>query len=275
MTQTVFEPRTRTGPGFAQGYETFALSPPEVATPEGQGWVAAAGAIYSTASDLAKWDLALMSGKVLAPESYALMTTPRTLADGSSSGYGCGLAVSTRNDTTVLSHGGAVWGFRAVNTMIPASRSAVIVLSNFGASDAMNALSTALLSPLLPPKPVAEKVGASPKATSPETSAVPSIKGPPAAEAARLMFLSLQAGTVDRAKLGEEFGHFLTDEKIRGAATRLKVFGELSQIQVESLRERGGMEVARVRFVFRKGALKGLMYRRPDGKIEEFLVMKD
>jgi len=31
---------------------------------EAKGWLGSAGAVYSTASDLAAWDLALVSGKV-------------------------------------------------------------------------------------------------------------------------------------------------------------------------------------------------------------------
>jgi len=62
---------------------------------------------------------------------------------------------------------------------------------------------------------------------------------------------------------------------VRGASARLKPFGEPTKVEVESTNERGGMEVARVRFAFARGALKGLMYRTPDGKIEQFFVNKE
>ena len=259
MTHTVFEPRVSPGASFAQGYVTFALGPPEIPTPEGPGWIGAAGAIYSTPSDLATWDLALVGGKVLKPESFKLMTTPRKLADGSSAGYGCGLSVSTRNGTTVLSHNGAVAGFYALNTMIPATRSAVVLFSNLDSYDAVNAVYRRLMASLLPP---------------PEPAG-PVIAGPPAAEAARLMFRSLQQGQVDRALLGEEYSYFLTDAKIRSAAARLKPYAEPTKVEVESVSERGGMEVARTRLIFASGMLKGLMYRTPDGKIQQFFVLKE
>ena len=76
MEHTTYEPDAA-GVRFAEGYSSFALSGPEPAVPEGKGWVSAAGAIFSTGSDLVRWDLALMSGKVLKPESYKLMTSPR------------------------------------------------------------------------------------------------------------------------------------------------------------------------------------------------------
>jgi len=60
-------------------YATFALSEPEVVGPEAGGWLGGAGGIYSTPGDLARWDLALIGGKVLKPESYALLTASRSL----------------------------------------------------------------------------------------------------------------------------------------------------------------------------------------------------
>jgi D-alanyl-D-alanine carboxypeptidase len=273
MEHTAYEPKVPTA-GFAQGYVTFALSPPEVPIPEGPGWVAAAGAIYSTPTDLAKWDLALVTGKVLKPASFTLMTTPRKLSDGKLSNYGCGLSISSRNDLKVLSHNGAVAGFYALNTTVPSSRSAAILLSNLDDYDTVNAIYARMVRMIVPPAPAVPPPAAV-KPTPPEKPYVPAIKGPPAPEACRLMLLALEAGRVDRKQLSDEFNYFLTDEKIRGAAVRLKPFGEPTKVEVESVNERGGMEVARVRFVFAKGALKGLMYRMPDGKIEQFFVNKE
>ena len=54
----------------------------EPALREAAGWIHAAGGLYASASDLARWDLALVDGKVLKPESYQLMTTPRPLSGG-------------------------------------------------------------------------------------------------------------------------------------------------------------------------------------------------
>ncbi len=259
MAHTVFEPRVSPGSSFAQGYVTFALGPPEIPTPEGPGWIGAAGAVYSTPSDLATWDLALVEEKVLKPESFQLMTTPRRLSDGSSTGYGCGLSVSTRSGARVLSHNGAVAGFYALNAVIPETKSAVVLFSNLDSYEAVNAVYARLMASLLPRR---EPAG-------------PVIAGPPAGEAARLMFRSLQQGQVDRALLGEEYGYFLTDAKVRAAAARLKPYAEPTKVEVESVSERGGMEVARTRLIFDSGVLKGLMYRTPDGRIQQFFVLKE
>jgi D-alanyl-D-alanine carboxypeptidase len=276
MTNTAFEPETTSTGGYARGYVTFALGPPEIATPEGRGWVAAAGALYSTPTDLAKWDLALMDGKVLKPDSFKLMTTPRKLTDGSVSNYGCGLGIAKRGHQTVYSHSGAVAGFYALNTMFSATRSAVILLSNLDAYDSVNGVYRQITNALVPPPPSDAAVTTTAAKKPPAApTGIPGIAGPAAPEAARLLFLELQSGLVNRAGLGDEFNYYLTDDKIRGASSRLAPYGQPTKVEVEAIAERGGMEVARTRLLFAKGELKGLMYRTPDGKVQQFFVLKD
>ena len=86
------------------------------------------------------------------------------------------------------------------------------------------------------------------------------------------MFNSYQKGRVNRDELSEEFNLYLTDARITGAAKRLKGYGAVRKVDVLTSNERGGMEVTTARLKFRKGTLKTLMYRRPDGKIEQFFV---
>src|SRR6185295_5783596 len=129
MTHTIYEPNPEDR-RVAPGYTSFALTKLARATREGDGWVGSAGAIYSTAADIARWDIALMDGRVLKPASWDLMTRPRMLANGQSSNYGCGLSVGTRDGLTVFTNGGAVSGFIARNTFVPKTRSAVVVMIN-------------------------------------------------------------------------------------------------------------------------------------------------
>src|SRR5262249_71738 len=67
MTHSYFEPG-KDVPGLAQGYTSFALGKPELATLEAGGWIYAAGGLYASASDLTRWDLALTGGRVLKPD---------------------------------------------------------------------------------------------------------------------------------------------------------------------------------------------------------------
>ena len=252
MTHTQYDPARRDS-SMAAGYTSFALGAPMPATPEGAGWAGSAGAIWSTPTDLLTWDMALIGGKVLAPDSYRTLTTPRRLSDGRSTGYGCGEGVSDRGDALVLRHGGAVSGFVAQNTVIPATRSAVVLLANtdFAAIDALNSAIVQRLSP---------------------HADVPVIRGPTALVAARQFLTGLERGTVDRSTLGDDFNAFLTPALVTGARASLSRLGTIRDLTVVNTVERGGMEVAVLRFKIGSVQGQGLMYRTPDGKIQELLI---
>jgi D-alanyl-D-alanine carboxypeptidase len=67
---------------------------------------------------------------------------------------------------------------------------------------------------------------------------------------------------------------FLTDDRLRAAAPRLKALGEPDKLEVVSVSERGGMEVASIHLTFKTVELGGLLYRTPDGKIQQLLFRK-
>jgi D-alanyl-D-alanine carboxypeptidase len=260
MTHSAFEP----GPeikGQTKGYTSFALGPLEPAEPEASGWLYAAGGLWASAPDLARWDRALLEGRVLKPESFRIMTTPRPLKSGHTTGYGCGLSVREINGETVLSHGGAVSGFLSVNAMIPRSRSAVILLANTEHLPSDSIHST-ILNLLLDD----DKKQGNPH--------VPKVSGPPAKEAALDFLHQMQSGKLDLDRLGEEFSLFVTHERLQAAAPRLKAMGEPEKVEVSGVYERGGMEVSSIRFKFKSATLGGLLYRSPDGKIQQFLIRK-
>lgn len=275
LSHTVYEPDPAS-PACARGHVSFWLGPPEVVPLEGKGWVAAAGALFSTPSDLAAWDLALIGGKVLTRESFKLMTTPRRLNDGGVSNYGCGLSIGDRGGVTVLSHNGAVNGFYALNLIVPSTRSAVILFSNQSSYSDVNAVWSplvALVLPKSPPAPSAPAVKDKPAPPAPPNG-IPAISGLPAAEQAKAFLEALQQGRVDRSGLGEEFDFFLKESAIAPAAARLKPYGRPTAAVVESIGERGGMEVSTTRLEFEAGVLKVLMYRTPDGKIQQLFIQK-
>lgn len=73
----------------------------------------AAGGLLSTVDDLAIWDQALHSGKVLNETSYRKMTTNGTLNNGNKQIYGYGIFVSN-NGLKTYDHGGGIGGFHSV-----------------------------------------------------------------------------------------------------------------------------------------------------------------
>ena len=256
MTLTRFEPE-RGGPGLAEGYTQFGLGPSEVAIPEGRGWIGAAGGIWSTPEDLLKWDLALMDGKVVNARSWKTMTTPRELKDGRSSAYGCGLQLRDRGPLLVLVHSGGVSGFGARNAMIPATRSAVVVMANADYSGGvLDAIQDAVLAKMMP------------------AANAPKIAGPPARDAALDMLRQIRSGIVDRSMLGAEYSAFLTPQRLAAMSKSLTDAGEISQVETGSIGERGGLEVSTLRMLAGTTPISTLMYRAPDGKIEEFLFSR-
>ena len=252
MTHTLYEPKADDR-RVAPGYTSFALTTLTPAAREGDGWVGSAGAIYSTAADIARWDMALMEGRVLKPKSWELMTRPRMLANGKSSNYGCGLSVGTRDGLTVFTHGGAVSGFIARNTFIPQTRSAVVVVINDEDGPLANALVDRALAVVMPARSANLPVTTGPSAAREDRGAIPRVKGPEPGTTASALFTALQAGTLDRSGLGEEYSVFVTDAKARDASRALKPFGAPTGVSVKSVGERGGMEVSSVRLTFGSG----------------------
>lgn len=90
----------------------------------------AAGALCSTLRDLAAWNRALNTGKVVSSQSYALMTTPEGAARAN--GYGFGIGRGTIGTHTLISHGGGIHGFVTTNQWIPDAELSVTVFVNSG-----------------------------------------------------------------------------------------------------------------------------------------------
>jgi D-alanyl-D-alanine carboxypeptidase len=261
MTHSFFEPAKKV-PGLANGYTSFALGNPEPATLEAEGWIYAAGGLYASASDLARWDLALSEGKILKPESFRLMTGTRTLKTGLTSNYGCGLVITQQDGETILRHGGAVSGFLAFNAFVPRTKSAVVLLAN---TDHVSPSSLHALILRLLLKDQSDHEG----------PAVPTIHGPSAKDAAIDFLHQMQSGSVNRGTLGDEFSWYLNEDRVKAGGARLKALGEPEKVEVLNTAERGGMEVARVRFTFKKTVVIGSLYRTPDAKIQQLLFYKE
>ena len=259
---------------MAPGFTSFALTTLTRAAREGDGWVGAAGAIYSTAADIARWDIALMEGRVLKPASWELMTRPRMLANGKSSNYGCGLSVGTRDGLTVFTHGGAVSGFIARNTFIPQTRSAVVVVINDEDGPLANAIVEHALRAVLPARAAAVPVTTGPSAAREDRGEIPRVDGPEPGAKALALFKALQSGTLDRSGLGDEYSAYVTVAKARAAARRLTSFGAPSVVTVRSVGERGGMEVSSVRLAFGARSLDALMTAAATGEVQDTLLFQ-
>ncbi|MDQ3951106.1 MAG: beta-lactamase family protein, partial [Gemmatimonadota bacterium] len=263
MRRTVFEPTTLDR--RANGYMSWALGDPELALPEGRGWIGAAGGIWSTAADLARWNLALMRPGFLAPASRAVLFGERMLRDGTPTGYAGGLGVNRIRGRTVYAHGGATSGFAASSAFVPEDTAAVVVLVN---SD-QNITAAVPIDLVSPPRATAPPER--PRRAQQEVPP-PTPRGAPAQQVAVDFIKALQRGQVVRSTLGEEYSAFLTAERVASAARSLAPLGEIKNSAILSRWERGGMEVVAVRVSFATRDVSVLMYRTPDGAIQRYLL---
>ncbi|HTS11973.1 MAG TPA: serine hydrolase domain-containing protein [Candidatus Limnocylindrales bacterium] len=101
-----------------------------------QEWVSpslnttADGALYTNVLDMAKWDAALYTEKLLKKSSFAEMYTPVKLSSGKGYPYGFGWDVTTVSGRRLYEHGGAWQGFTTFIARYVDDRLTVIVLTN-------------------------------------------------------------------------------------------------------------------------------------------------
>jgi D-alanyl-D-alanine carboxypeptidase len=92
--------------------------------------VFSAGAIASTAGDLAKWSVALDGDRLLNAASKAQIWTPVKLNDGKTRKYGFGWNVDALEGHKNIGHGGSTSGFSASIQRFPDDHLAIIILTN-------------------------------------------------------------------------------------------------------------------------------------------------
>lgn len=88
------------------------------------------GAFLSTVMDLAKWDAALNTGKILTPSTLEQMWTPVKLTNGTTSSYGFGWELTPIRNHKQVNHGGSLPGFRAQYARFVNDKISIAVLTN-------------------------------------------------------------------------------------------------------------------------------------------------
>jgi CubicO group peptidase (beta-lactamase class C family) len=89
-----------------------------------------AGALMSSVDDLALWDAALYTEKLVKQQSLKRAWNPRLLTNGKSAHYGYGWSMSSYVSHPIIEHGGGVNGFSTYALRMPADRIFVAILSN-------------------------------------------------------------------------------------------------------------------------------------------------
>jgi D-alanyl-D-alanine carboxypeptidase len=93
-------------------------------------WANAAGLLVMTLNDLAKWDRALRSGKVVSRSSYRQMTTAFMTTTNGSADYGLGLFVDSISGQPRIGHTGGSLGFTAADEFFPRQDVRIIAFTN-------------------------------------------------------------------------------------------------------------------------------------------------
>jgi D-alanyl-D-alanine carboxypeptidase len=237
--------------GDAAGYTRYALAAPRPAAKEGRGWLFAAGELAMTASDLARWDIALIERRLLTPASYRDLTTEILLANGAGSGYALGLDVALESGRRVLKHGGEVGGFTAENVMYPDDGAAIVVLTN---EDSANAA-----------EEIAEALG---KLMFVEDSPADAA----ADAAARRMFAGLQQGHIDAALVTANARSYFTEAALADFKASLGALGSPSAFTLVRTGRRGGFITRAYDVTCGSRELLVIERSEPGGLVEQYTV---
>ncbi len=141
LAQHIFQPAGMTRSGYdradlviggrAEGYQQTAGQPVRAAFVDPSAMYAAGG-LYSTVTDLYRWQQALTAHNLLTPVSYAQMTASHVTAEIGA--YGYGWFNDTRFDRRREGHDGGTPGFLSLAVRYPADDLSVILLANSEAS---------------------------------------------------------------------------------------------------------------------------------------------
>jgi CubicO group peptidase (beta-lactamase class C family) len=123
------------------------------------------GSLYFTVLDLAKWDAALYTEKLIKKSSLDLMWTPVKLNNGKTYPYGFGWRVTEMNGRRLIEHGGSWQGFTTGISRYVDDKLTVVALTNLDSrhsrpDDIIHGVAgiyNAALTPPRPPKGIEDK----------------------------------------------------------------------------------------------------------------------
>jgi CubicO group peptidase (beta-lactamase class C family) len=144
MTETRFRHNARLVPNRASGYveRDGVIVNGEPLRP---AILAPNGGIQSTATDMARWMVALARGRLVRPSTLATMTTPARLGDGSTVGVGIGWFLADVDGHRAAVHNGSTAaGYSSVVYRYLDDDVGVVVLFNIDRFDAVNVLARSL-----------------------------------------------------------------------------------------------------------------------------------
>jgi CubicO group peptidase (beta-lactamase class C family) len=210
-----------------------------------QEWVSptlnttADGALYLTIYDMAKWDAALYTEKLLKQSSLEQMWTPVKLNNGKTSAYGFGWSLGEVRGHRIIEHGGAWQGFKSYIARYVGDKLTVVVFANLSQANPGRIAYgvAAIYDPALTPEPRAVEI--------------------------------VQQATASML----EPGLFTADawssvsKKVPYLSKQLKALGSLNSIELVERTEEAGIRVFRYRLKYKDGNFIFVMGLNKEGKI--------
>ncbi len=241
------------GPADATAYTRFALGPPRPVDREARGWYDGAGELCMNAPDLAKWDLAFLQHKILSAASYEQFTREVRLQNGDVTHYALGLTVRDFRGLPMLSHGGEVSGFLALDEKFPTRDGAIVILSNQDGINLNGPLADQLAQIVFLP-------GQPPESTA-DTSRI------------RAVLEGLRRGRIEADQFTENARSYFTPEALRDIRSSLTGLGPLKSVTRSTESLRGGMTHRGYRAQFVQKTVAVSVYITSGGKFEQFMVL--
>lgn len=193
----------------ARGYTRFLDGPPREARRVAAGWEFAAGKLAMTASDLARWDIAVIDHRLLPASAWAEQQADTTLTDGAKTGYGLGVYVDSVRGVRRVHHDGSTEGFLSDNRVYPDARAAVVVLVNADYGDAQFQIARGIETLLFPPAPTGSATRDEPPPPAPPPDAADQSAAAADLALAKSIVRQIRTGVLDRARLsGDENAYF-------------------------------------------------------------------
>lgn len=130
MTETGIVDNLKIIPQMASGYHLVADDSLLVAPYRNFSMLKGAGDMYSTASDLLKWNNSFFTNNLLSEKTKATVFTGQNKTMGKTGeNYGFGWYISSEKPQKYY-HGGGTWGFSTHSAMYPDNQISIIILSN-------------------------------------------------------------------------------------------------------------------------------------------------
>jgi D-alanyl-D-alanine carboxypeptidase len=241
------------------------------AAPQSPGdisWYYGCGDVFSTAEDMARFDIALMDGRIVRPATLSAMTAPASSNDAFGRGdhYGLGFMIRPFGDLLLVGHHGGVPGFEADDEMILKDRFAVVALGND-----FNFPTGVLVNAALKAAYPAQAATAAAQAAS-ETAAA-AAKAAPLANRFATFFTSLLVAKVPADKMTDAFKAAMTPATLGELRAMFAADGTFERLRFLSDDETGGYHRYRYTAVFSAGTQPVTFVLDSTGAIAGFFKM--